>query len=286
MLSSISEPDVRTEIGVYLAWRHSRDLSVHAAAGRVTASAANRARDETNAALRFLRFVSGRGHTLRDLEQKDVDAWFASARNPTSATAFLVFAMARRRCMRVQLPKTRLRSSPGTAPSRLKAIATRLISDESLDLADRVAGLIVVLFAQPVTRVAALEIGHISDVDGSLALALGSDPVCLPEPVANLLSRYLAERSRMNTVNTKTVFLFPGGRPGEHVTSPQLAHRLRELGITKLERRGALSYLVNEIPAAVVAKATGYAPASTSRRANRAGTDWGHYVALRTAAAR
>jgi hypothetical protein len=286
MLSSISEPDVRTEIGIYLAWRHSRDLSVHAEAGRVTASAANRARNDTIAALRFLHFVSDRGHTLRDLDQQDVDAWFASASNPTSATAFLVFAMARKRCMRVQLPKTKPRSSPGAAPSRLKTIATRLIGDESLDLADRVAGLIVVLFAQPLTRVAALEISDICDVNGSIALALGSDPVSLPEPVAALLSRYLGKRSRMNTVNTKTTFLFPGGRPGDHVSSPQLAHRLRALGISKLERQGALSYLVNEIPAAVVAKATGYAPTSTSRRAVRAGTDWGHYVALRTAAAR
>ncbi len=52
--------------------------------------------------------------------------------------------------------------------------------------------------------------------------------------------------------------MFPGRRAGAHVTAFQLTKRLNVFGITKFERQGALTHLVNEAPASVVAKATGY----------------------------
>jgi hypothetical protein len=72
-----------------------------------------------------------------------------------------------------------------------------------------------------------------------------------------LLRRYSAKRWNMTTTNTGTDFLFPGGRPGEHMIAMQLCIRLNRLGITRTERQGALTHLLSEVPAAVVAKATG-----------------------------
>ena len=123
------------------------------------------------------------------------------------------------------------------------------------------------------------------EVDGELWLKLGPEPVALPTPVGALVSPYAGERWNMTTTNTGTDFLFPGGRSGEHIIAMQLRHRLGALGITKAERQGSLTLLLSEVPAAIVAKATGYNSGTTAARAAQAGTDWARYVALRRAGA-
>jgi hypothetical protein len=87
----------------------------------------------------------------------------------------------------------------------------------------------------------------------------------------------------MTTTNAGTDFLFPGGRPGEHIIAMQLRHRLNLIGITKAERQGSLTHLLSEVPAAIVAKATGYSAGTTAVRAAQAGTDWAGYAALKRA---
>lgn len=114
-----------------------------------------------------------------------------------------------------------------------------------------------------------------------MALLLGPDPAPAPGPLAVLLFRYRDERTNMGTTNTATPFLFPGGRPGQHVTAAQLGHRLRQVGVTRAERLGSLTHLLNEVPAPVVAKVTGYAGATTAARTAQNGTDWTNYIALR-----
>jgi hypothetical protein len=286
-LRRIEDDEARREVGLYLAWRHSRNLQVRAEAGRLSAGAANLARDHTDAAVRFLSFLSSRGHSLAELTQGDVDAWFSSASNPMLAVDFVTFVVAHRRCRRVRLPQPKRQTSPGCPLSRLSEIVRRLLDDVSIPLSDRVAGLVVVMFAQPVTRVAAL---RLTDVhrreDGTVALALGDDPVSLPERVAELVSTYLEERVVENARGAGSPYLFPGRHPGHPMIAAWLTTRLNQLGITRHERQGALTHLLSEVPAAVVAKTIGYSPATTAARAARAGTDWQGYVALRSAAAR
>jgi hypothetical protein len=279
-LESIADPAIRREIEIYLAWRHSRDLSVRARAGRVPVSAANVARDYTDAAVRFLTFLTERGRTLTELEQQDIDGWFAEASNPTRAVDFLSFAVEQRRCRRVRLPSHKQRSSPGCSLTRLNEIVRHLLEDDTMALSDRVAGLLVVLFAQQVTRVVRLSVDDIADVEGDLFLSLGPDPILVPEPIAALITAYVGARSNVTTTNTSTAYLFPGGRPGEHMTAARMTSRLNCLGITRFERQGSLRHLVSEAPAAVVAKATGYASATTAARSVQSGADWAGYAAL------
>ncbi len=282
-LATISEPDINREIRIFIAWHHERELVVRAGAGRLEASRANRARDSIDGAVRLLRFLAARGRTLAELTQEDVDAWFAEASHPFVALEYLVFAISHRRCQRLQLPQSRRVISAGTPLKKLTEIVARLIGDESLELGDRVAGLLVLLFAQTVTRVAGLRVAALSVTDGEMAVNLGQHPVTLPEPVARVFSRYLARRINTGTTNTETDFLFPGRRPGQHMTAFQLTKHMNAIGITKAERQGALTHLVNEAPAAVVAKATGYSLGSTAARSVLFGADWARYAALKSA---
>jgi hypothetical protein len=284
-LASITDPATRSEISTYLAWRHMRDLTVRSDAGRLTAAATGMARDKTDAAVRFLDFLSDRGLALPKVRQNDIDDWFASASNPFMAADFITWAIRRRRCGRLTVPTKQVKSSPGCSSARLAEITRRLLTDEDIALGDRVAGLIVLLFAQQVARVSELRLSDLVETDGELLLKLGPEPVCLPAPVAALVSRYAGERWNMTTTNTGTDFLFPGGRPGEHIIAMQLRHRLGLIGITKAERQGSLTHLLSEVPAAVVAMATGYSSGTTATRAAQAGTDWAGYAALKRAGA-
>jgi hypothetical protein len=284
-LASIAEPAARNEISVYLAWHHMRDLTVRSEARQLTAAATAAARDQTDAAVRFLGFLSERGLPLCEVRQCEIDDWFATASNPFTAVDFITWAMRRWRCRRLQLPPQHRRSSPGCPSARLAEIAKRLLTDEEIALGDRVAGLLVVLFAQHVSRVTELRLSDLVQVDGELFLKLGPEPVALPAPVAALVSRFACKRWNMNTTNTGTEFLFPGRRPGEHIIPMQLRFRLGQLGITKAERQGSLNHLLSEVPAAIVAKATGYSPETTAARAAQTGTDWARYVALKRAGA-
>ncbi len=284
-LDSIAEPATRAEISTYLAWRHMRDLTVRSEAGRLTASATGTARDQTDAAVRFLGFLSDRGLLLSTARQSDIDDWFATASNPFMALDFITWARRRRRCGRLKVPTKQPKSSPGCPPARLAEITRRLLTDEDVALGDRVAGLVVVLFAQQVARVSELRLSDLVQTDGELLLQLGPEPVVLPPPMAELLSRYADERWNMTTTNTGTDFLFPGGRPGEHIIAMQLRHRLGRLGITKAERQGSLTHLLSEVPAAIVAQATGYSSGTTATRAAQAGTEWAGYAALKRAGA-
>ena len=269
------------EVEIYLSWRIERDLRVRAAAGPLPAQAANRARDQVDAAVRVLAFLQDRGRQLSECRQADLDDFFATASNPAIAIDFLTFSMTRRRCPRLCIPERRARSSPGCTATCIAELVRQLIGDESLAIADRVAGLLVLLFAQPVTRIAELELGDVDDAGNRVTLALGPDPIEVPDALAALLRRYVSERVNEQTTNVATTFLFPGGRPGHHVTPAGLTARLNRVGVTKTERQGALTYLLSEVPAPVVARMTGYSSGTTALRAAQAGSDWSGYVALR-----
>jgi hypothetical protein len=254
-----------------------KNLIVRSQAGQLRATHTNLGRDHTDAAVRFLAFVSEQGtgpgrarpgrhrrlvhHRLQPGRRRRLHHLrhpFPSL--PTAATA----------------PTA---TSPAARPPGWPRSATQLVSDDTIALADRVAGLLTVLFAQPVSRICELRLDHIVS-DGS-AVMLGDDPIPLPEPVAELVGRYCNQRINMATTNTETTYLFPGGRPGEHITAMQLGIRLRRLGITKVERQGALTHLLRQVPAPIVAKATGYSTATTAIRATQTGNDWATYAALK-----
>ncbi|MGW5342759.1 hypothetical protein [Streptomyces sp. HUAS TT3] len=81
---------------------------------------------------------------------------------------------------------------------RLNALG-RLLTDTETPMRLRLAGVIVLLYAQPVSRIVRLTLdGVIRDGDTAL-LRLGKSPSPIPEPVAALLLEHIAHRDNMNT---------------------------------------------------------------------------------------
>lgn len=138
--------------------------------------------------------------------------------------------------------------------------ARLLLHDDTLDPEDRVAGLLVLLYAQQPATISRLTLDHLQISDDGIRLRLGREPVVLPEPLAGLV-RDLAGIRRGHAVigaSGASPWLFPGGRPGRPISAMQLAERLRHLGLNPAQSRcAALFQLATEPPAAVLARMLG-----------------------------
>src|SRR5215212_128452 len=79
------------------------------------------------------------------------------------------------------------RSSGLTTDERRLAILRRLLEDRSIDPRDRFAGSVLLLYAQPLTRIARIRISDIATTsDGAITLTIGRGRFTLPEPLASI----------------------------------------------------------------------------------------------------
>ncbi len=176
----------------------------------------------------------------------------------------------------VQPPKDATRALPGrhasrlTAPSRRWtgptgpvdqdrrwADARRLLHNDACPLPARVAGLLILLYAQKLNVITTLTAQHVLREDGRTLLRLGS---VLPAPLDALVSTLAAGCRAAGTslLDVPSSWLFPGRRPGSPLTEDALGQRLHALGISPLQSRNtALFPLAADVPAAILAKTLG-----------------------------
>ena len=160
----------------------------------------------------------------------------------------------------------------------------------------RAAAGLLLLFAQPITRIVKLTIDdilpgqdergddsqHRQDGGQDLYLRLGHPATPVPEPLASLLLELVCARANMNTAsNPDSRWLFPGGRAGQPLTPGALRQRFQALGLpTTPARTSALRQLVLAVPAPVVAAALGYDSATAEQHRFAASGHWNRYAAL------
>jgi integrase len=138
--------------------------------------------------------------------------------------------------------------------------ARRLLHDDTLNARDRLAGLLVLLYAQPVARISRLTTGHVTTDGMTVRIRLGPAPITLPGPVADLTRQLLdGKRGHATTgAGNPSPWLFPGGQPGRPISATHLGQRLKDLGIQPGQARStALFQLATELPAALLARMLG-----------------------------
>jgi hypothetical protein len=146
----------------------------------------------------------------------------------------------------------------------------------------------LLLYAQPLTRIARLRLQDVTTADAATALHLGGDAVPVPEPVLPLLAQHLDERRNTNTAaNVDSPWLFPGYRPGQPLHRSHLMKLVRDNGVHLLGgRNSALRQLVLDMPPAIAAQALGYSPQIAEAHARSAGTTWVTYASYRSGSTR
>lgn len=147
-----------------------------------------------------------------DCTQADVDAWSVEHANSNriNVRAFLHWSARTRLTRRFELPAA---LSPGNAPMpdrQCTALLGQVLADDTTPLRSRVAAVILLLYAQPLSRITQFTIDDVvRDGDGVL-LRLGDPPSPAPEPGATLLLEYLGQRTNMATAtNRESRWLFP-----------------------------------------------------------------------------
>lgn len=156
----------------------------------------------------------------------------------------------------------------------------QILTDTDVPLRSRVAAGLVLLYAQPISRIVRLTIDDIVDDNNQILIRLGNPPSPVPQPFAALLLDHAAERTNMRTAtNPGSRWLFPGRRANQPLRPEHLATLVHQLGVPTVAGRGAaIRQHVLDMPAPVVADALGYHHITTTRLATHAGATWSRYA--------
>jgi hypothetical protein len=214
--------------------------------------------------------------------QADIDAWHAehNEHSRNALRAFLLWCTASYLTQRFRLPTPVIRqAAPLEQRERLNLLGYLLTSGD-LPLRPRVAAIIVLLYAQSLSRVVRLTIDDVIHNGDQVLLRLGDPPSPLPAPVADVLLAWIDNRDNMNTAtNHHSRWLFPGRRAGQPMHSDTLAALVSNLGIpATADRACAIRQHVLEMPAPFVAEALGYHHVTTAKLAAQSGGTWSRYA--------
>lgn len=215
-----------------------------------------------NSAIALLDWLAGRGLTLATADQGHLDTWLAfdGATRRRDIGHFVRWA-ARAKLTNLELPAERWCGPTGPLDGEKRwEQARRLLADDAVDPSDRVAGLLVLLYAQRAAAISRLTIDHVTHADDGVRLKLGHRPLIVPEPLATMVLDLVAKRRGHATLGDRgtSPWLFPGGQPGRPISASRLTERLRALGVQAgPARSAALCQLASELPAAVIARLLG-----------------------------
>jgi hypothetical protein len=195
---------------------------------------------------------------------------------PTGAAGLICLAWARGRGSRWAGPSGPLDQY------RRWADARRLLHEKAYPAADRVAGLLILLYAQKLSAITALTARHVLHEDGRTLLRLGSRPIILPAPLDALVAGLAAGRRPPGSslLGVPSPWLFPGRQPGSALTKDALAQRLHARGISPRQGRStALFTLAADVPAAILAKTLGIHVQAAIQWQKISAGDWAAYAA-------
>ena len=277
---------MRTPVEQFATWYHLRRLRKASTPGQRSDAATRYAKQEITEAIKFLAWLhSTHQRTVVTCLQQDVNEWLVSG--PTTRSKVRnFFAWAKKARLNTSVQIARQQPPPSRAITQEQRLAwlKELLSGEPDSLAYRVTGVLLLLYAQPLTKIAALPIDAVSSTDGETRILLGQEPIPVPQPFAGLLNTHIRNRPNLSTTGglAATPWLFPSSRPGRHLGPQFIMKRLRNLGINLLGARDtALQSLVVETPPPLVAELLGYSNNVTQLHAEIAAQPWAAYVTSR-----
>jgi hypothetical protein len=282
LLTSIEPPEHRKLVQSYASWQVMHRLRRRAEASPRHRTGTAHARTCITAAAGFLNWLHAQGRTLAHCSQADADQWLSTAPGACYARDFLLWAAGHHHCPALQVPPPPRTAGTATDPGQRWEQLARLLHDDSLDITDRVAGSLLLLFGQQQSRITAMTTDQVVCRDDGVFVNLGKCEIPTPQPLGRLLIQLTEEGKSHVGVGSpvQTRWLFPGGLPGQPITAKHLADRLRRLGIpTQPGRRSALIDLAAQLPAAVLADLLNLHPTTAAKWIRQAGGDWCRYAA-------
>jgi hypothetical protein len=162
------------------------------------------------------------------------------------------------------------------------AYVRQLVKGDGIDTATRVAGLLLLLFAQPLSRTSRLRVDQVAQKADRVTLTLGSHPTVPPPPLDVLVMELVQQRHGCSTLGRRDdhPWLFPGTIAGQPISSRQLMRKLTALGIRARPARNAtLMELSAELPAIVLSRLLGLHISGAEKWTKEAGATRADYAA-------
>jgi len=281
-IAAIERPEDRKTIAAFATWRVLRGVRRRAEHDTSARTAIRHARNQVLAAVRFLDWLDAHHLSLAACTQGDLELWLATGPPSRYAVTHFVDWTADRQ-LGTNLVVPPLRSRPGDvldAEQRWTIIRT-LLHDPGLELADRIAGSFVLIYAQPLSHIAVMTIDQITDDDTGVSVRFGSQDIVVPDPLATLMTAHVAagRPHHIGIGSRPSTWLFPGHLPGRPITAHRLGQRLGVVGIdARAARRAAQQQLAAEVPAVVLAEMLGVAITTAVHWVHAAGGDWANYA--------
>ncbi|WP_237074087.1 hypothetical protein [Mycobacteroides abscessus] len=282
-LDSITSPAVRAPVEQFATWHHLRRLRNNSIPGQASDGPKRSAQQEITETIKFLAWLHETyGRTAAQCTQQDVDEYLASG--PTTRhliRTFFVWAKKSKINVEVTIGFRQAKTSPTLTQEQRLAWLKELLTGDAESLPYRVAGVLLLLYAQPLTKIASRQLADVNHIDGETRITLGKEPIPVPEPFASQLNYHLRHRPNLRTAGGTgdTRWLFPSNHAGQHLNPQSIMLRLRSLGVNlQGARNAALRELVTEVPAPLVAEMLGYSYQVAHKHAEAAGNAWSRYV--------
>jgi hypothetical protein len=149
--------------------------------------------------------------------QADLDAWTADGQCYRDETAhFVRWAATHKHAHGLTFGAIRWQGPTGPHDTEKRwADARRLLHDDTLPTLDRVAGLLLLLYAQRIATITQLTTDDVHDNGDTVAITFGRVPATLPEPLAVLVRELVATRKGSNIIKASNArpWLFPADAP-------------------------------------------------------------------------
>jgi hypothetical protein len=277
-------PDEQQLLHRYAVWHLLRRLRRRTSGAETTHNQLVTVRQHVRAATVLLDWLNARNLTLVTCTQPDLENWMTSDDTTHRREAGHFVRWARTQNLTgLDFPATKWGGPTRILDTEARwGHARRLLHDTTFKPEDRVAGLLVLLYAQWPSTISRLTLSHVQLSDDQVRLRLGREPVLLPEPLAGLTRQLVATRhghAALGDPGTSR-WLFPGGQPGRPISSYQLAERLRQLGLHPGQARStALFQLAADLPAALLARMLGIHITVAVAWQRASSGDWTSYAA-------
>ena len=268
----------------YAVWHVTRRLRTRLAGTHATHHQVVAAQRNIRAAVALLDWLDASDLALATAGQGDLEEWLASAQatHRTDAGNFVRWAR-RHKLTSLGFAAVRWNGPTGIIGTETRWEQARwLLHDGTLKAEDRVAGLLILLYAQWPATISQLTLSHLDASDGQVRLRLGREPVVLPEPLDSLVLQLAATRRGHAAIGDQgtSPWLFPGGQPGQPISAFRLAERLRQHGIRSGQSRSAaLFQLATDLPAAVLSRMLGIHITVAVAWQRASAGDWAAYAA-------
>ncbi|MFE7778484.1 site-specific integrase [Streptomyces sp. NPDC057445] len=284
LVTSHTTAEGRKILHRYATWHLLRRLHRRSRGKDITHTQLVVVRQHLRAAVYLPDWLEGQNLAFSICRQSDLERWLTrdDVRHRREAGHFVRWALSQKIARDLSFPAVKWNgpSQPMDDEARW-ATARRLLYDDTLKPEDRLAGLLLLLYAQWPAAISRLTVNHVEEMAGAVRIRLGAVPVELPAPLAELaLQQVAVRRSHAVLGRTDSPWLFPGGQPGRSISVWAMGERLRKLGIRLAETRStALFQLATELPAAVLARTLGIDITVAVKWQRAAAGDWAAYAA-------